>query len=161
METTSEANTFKWQQWLWILLLISLLAYLGWLGRTLLESQNLPVDILPGTAQCDIRHAPCVAQRGTQQITFAIDSTELDSKHPVKLRVELAGFESERVEIDLQGRDMFMGENTYSLQRQQDGSYRAEGQLPVCSTDLMTWRATVRIQQGQQWLGGIFDFEAR
>ncbi len=161
METTSENNAFSWQQGLWILLLVGLLGYLGWLGRTLMESQDLSVDILPGTAKCDIRSAPCIAQRGTQHITFAIDSAELDSKHPVNLRVELKGFDSDKVEIDLQGRDMFMGENTYSLTRQQDGSYRAEGQLPVCSTDLMTWRATVRIQQGQQWLGGIFDFEAR
>lgn len=161
MDTTTENSDFKWQQWLWILLLVSLLGYLGWLGRTLMESQDLSVDVLPATALCDIRTAPCIAQRGTQQITFAIDSTTLDSKHPVNLRVELKGFESDKVEIDLQGRDMFMGENTYSLEKQSDGSYRAMGQLPVCSTDLMTWRATVRIQQGQQWLGGIFDFEAR
>ena len=161
METVSQANGLKWQHIAWIVTLIALLAYLGWLGRTLMESQDMAVEMLPATAPCDIRNAPCTAALGQQKILFAIDSATLDSSHPVNLRVELDGFDSDKVEVELQGRDMFMGENTYKLEPQQDGSFRATGYLPVCTTDLMVWQATVRIHEGQKTLGGRFEFEAR
>ncbi|MCW8885825.1 MAG: hypothetical protein OQK12_11305 [Motiliproteus sp.] len=161
MESVSQQNGMKWQQLAWIIALLVLLGYLGWLGRTLMESQDQSVELLPGEAPCDIRNAPCTAARAQQQILFAIDSPTLDSSTPVDLRVELQGFDSDKVEVELQGRDMFMGENTYKLKPQPDGSFRATGYLPVCTTDLMVWRATVRIKEGQKTLGGVFDFEAR
>ena len=158
---TANENGFKLRQWIWLLLLVALLGYLGWLGRTLLDAQNQTVDMLPPSAFCDIRQGPCMAGSEARQILFAIDSAKIDSNHPIDIRVELKGFESDRVEVELQGRDMFMGQNSYRLERQTDGSYRTQGRLPVCTTDLMVWRATVRVNEGQQVTGGAFDFEAR
>ncbi|OMH25611.1 hypothetical protein [Motiliproteus sp. MSK22-1] len=157
----TSANKIRPSLVIWVLLLTVLLGYLGWLGRTLLQAQSLAVDILPNAAPCDIRTGPCVASRDQLEIIFAIDSPALDSSHPINLRVELKGFETDKVEVELQGRDMFMGQNTYKLNQQTDGSYRTEGRLPVCTTDLMTWRATVRVHEGQKVTGGTFDFEAR
>ena len=157
----NNANKMKLSQVIWVLLLVALLGYLGWLGRTLLQAQSLDIDILPNAAPCDVRTSPCIAYRDQMEILFAIDSTTLDSSHPIDLRVELKGLNADKVEVELQGRDMFMGQNTYKLIQHEDGSYRAEGRLPVCTTDLMTWRATVRVNEGQKLTGGTFDFDAR
>ncbi len=161
MDAATSTSPSKVRQLIWILVLVTLLGYLGWLGRTLMEAQDLSLDMIPASEPCDIRNAPCVASRDQQQILFAIDSEKIDSNHPIQMRVELAGIDADTVRIELQGADMFMGENSYSLKRQADGSYQAEGRLPVCTTDLMTWRATVQVSEGQRTLASAFDFDAR
>ncbi len=158
---STQARGLGVRQLLWIAALLVLLGTLGWLGRTLLGAQQAALQLLPTQVPCDLRRGPCSAGDGQRQILFAIDSAAIESSHPLNLRVELQGFTADAVAIELQGRDMFMGQNRFLLEAQDDGSYRAQGRLPVCTTDLMVWRATVRISEGQRQLGGLFDFEAR
>ena len=108
----------------------------------------------------------CIAQNGPeQQIRFMIDSDEIASHLPMDYRVELKGFDTDeinKVEIELQGKEMYMGELRFALQRGEDGFYRGSGQLPACTTEAMVWRATVWISQsGQNPTGSWFDFKAK
>ncbi|RDE25190.1 hypothetical protein DV711_06435 [Motiliproteus coralliicola] len=105
----------------------------------------------------------CIAQQGVdKEIRFIIDSDEVNSNAPLDYRVQLKGFEADKVEIDLQGKDMYMGELRMKLERGEDGFYRGRGQLPACTTEEMTWRATVWIaQSGEEPTGSWFDFDAK
>tara|TARA_R110002167_G_scaffold70379_1_gene198310 strand:+ start:12126 stop:12662 length:537 start_codon:yes stop_codon:yes gene_type:complete len=158
-----------------------LLAASLWLGQDLLKRQDNdtrlfapqpcdPSQLQPQLqpqlqsqphSQRRLEQQGCNAQREKQQVHFFIDSAEISSQAPIPFRVKLQGFEPQRVEIELQGRDMYMGETRFTLVRGEDGQYRGHGQLPVCTTGMMTWRARVWITEAAATRGSWFDFLAR
>ena len=47
-----------------------------------------------------------------------------------------------RVWVDLQGADMYMGVNQFEM-KETEGLWQGQTELAVCTTDTMTWLATV------------------
>ena len=132
-----------------------------WLTQQLLTERSGDERLFaPLPCDPELLHQGCGALKGEQQIRFFIDSAPVGSHTPLAFRVELQGFEAQRVELELQGRDMYMGELRLSLERGSDGQYRAQGQLPVCTTGAMIWRARVWVIQPSGRSGSWFDFTA-
>ena len=138
-----------------LLLVLSL-----WLGQSWLAQQNSHPMFAP-QADCQLPQQSCLATDNKRSIRFNIDSEELSSHQPLPLQVWLEGYQPSLVTVKLQGVEMYMGENNATLQRQSDGSYRTEIQLPVCTTGTMLWRAQILITETGGVSGSWFDFEAR
>ncbi len=149
---------------LWILLLCCTLLLGGslWLGQALLQQRSGDARLFaPLPCNPEQLRQGCSAQNNARQIRFFIDSETIDSHAPIAFRIDLQGFDPQLVEIELQGRDMYMGELRRVLERGSDGQYRVLGQLPACTTGLMTWRARVWITEASGLSGSWFDFSAR
>lgn len=131
-----------------------------WLGQSWLAQQNSSPLFAP-QAGCQLPQQSCQANDGSRSIRFRIDSEELSSHQALPLQVWLEGFQPSQVTVKLQGVEMYMGENTATLKRQSDGSYRTKIQLPVCTTGTMLWRAQILITETGGMSGSWFDFEAR
>ncbi|MFT5722609.1 MAG: hypothetical protein ACI9W6_002942 [Motiliproteus sp.] len=133
-----------------------------WLGQELLQQRNSDARLF-APQPCDPKQLQqgCSAHRGEQQIRFFIDSAEIGSHAPLALRVDLQGFDAQQVDVEFQGLDMYMGELRVILERGSDHQYRAQGQLPACTTGAMTWRARVWITDADGRSGSWFDFTAR
>jgi hypothetical protein len=143
------------------LFILGLTALLGgfWLLAQFYLDDFSKVDLIT-PAPCDLSAGPCQATRGTEQIRFAIESPQIGSHALLQLRVHLEGLAADSIEVDFQGRDMYMGINRVALNKQADGSYWGEGRLPVCTTGEMPWRARVIITQQNSQVGSWFDFMA-
>ena len=147
-------------RWLTVLVLLLVVALLGavvWKAWPLLFPQAQQVaQVVPG---CDLHHGPCVARFDTGgSVTLSITPRPVAMLAPLALEVRLDGLAAERVELDFQGREMFMGYNRRQLMTQEPGLYRGEGVLPMCVTDWMTWEATVLIETDEGLLAAPFAF---
>jgi hypothetical protein len=143
---------------LYILGMIGLLACFWFLANAYLID-TAEIDLIT-PAPCDLRTGPCLASRGSAQIRFTIESPQIDSHSLLELRVHLEGLPADRVEVDFQGRDMYMGINRIALSLQPDGSYWSKGRLPVCTSGEMPWQAKVIITHQNTQIGSWFDFMA-
>lgn len=133
-----------------------------WFGQQLLEQRSGDARLFaPLSCNSAQLQQGCSALNGEQQIRFFIDSEQIDSQTPLAFRVELQGFEAQQVELELQGVDMYLGELRLAMERGSDAQYRAQGQLPACTTGAMVWRAKVWITQVSGRSGSWFDFLAR
>ncbi|MEH6472382.1 MAG: hypothetical protein V7752_14125 [Halopseudomonas sp.] len=154
--------TNKRRMWLLLIACGLLLSVSLWLGNSLRQqlssNEQLFAPLPCATSQLQ---QGCRAVSGEQQVNFFIDSAEIGSHAPMDIRVDLQGFSPQRVELELQGRDMYMGQLRVALQQGDDAQYRVTAQLPVCTTGIMTWRARILITEATGLSGSWFDFEAR
>lgn len=115
----------------------------------------------PEAPGCELRAGPCMAELGNER-RLALDlgvRGEIRALQRMPLEVTLEGVDAERVVVDFVGRDMDMGLHRYPLSADDDGRYRGEGQIPICTEAIMPWRARVIIETADGRLGSGFDFE--
>ncbi len=151
---------------LWLMLVASLLVVLfvllGWLGRSLLLGDSSDALQLVSVQPCNLHQGPCTAKYGEQTLRFHIDGPALNSEHRLRFSAQLDNIEAEQINLQLQGKNMYMGENHYVLQPDPaaaDNSYQAEGQLPACTTGTMVWVALLNIPAENGMLQARFEFE--
>ncbi|ABI57160.1 hypothetical protein ACN2MM_09825 [Alkalilimnicola ehrlichii MLHE-1] len=129
-------------------LILALLIVLGWRGPSLLQptaGNEARVD-----GDCDLHRGACEAHwpDGTQ-LTFAITPRPIRMQQRLQLHAEVTGpTPPERVQVDFQGVEMYMGYNRPELERR-DGRWQSLGILPLCVADQMTWEATVMLHRGE------------
>ncbi|MFW6344812.1 MAG: hypothetical protein ACOC0M_00550 [Halomonas sp.] len=112
-------------------------------------------------AGCDLRSGPCAATlsgSSSLRLDLGVDG-EIRALELLPMTVTLEGIEAESVVVDFVGRDMDMGLHRYPLQRVEDGIFRGEGQIPICTEAVMPWRAQVVIDTGRGRIGSGFDFD--
>ncbi|MBV2122881.1 MAG: hypothetical protein KUF74_15665 [Candidatus Thiodiazotropha sp. (ex Ctena orbiculata)] len=117
-------------------------------------SQSAAID-----PSCDLRKAPCRSSINNEvEVGFSIEPREIPLVKPLKLAVEIAGVEVDRVEVDFAGVDMNMGYNRVVLQPVAEGQFEGEGMIPVCVMDSMEWEAKVLITTKQGLLSAPYRF---
>ncbi|MGM0553361.1 MAG: hypothetical protein ACQETK_06115 [Pseudomonadota bacterium] len=101
-------------------------------------------------ADCDLNTGPCTASHPTGgAITLDITPRPVPMLQPLRLVLELdpAARASlgnpDALDLDLAGVEMYMGFQRPRLRRVGDGRFEGETTLPVCTTEAMTWAATV------------------
>lgn len=124
------------------------------------DRQEAHVDFI-APKPCEVGREICVAERQGQRLVFTINAEVIQSYTPLDIAVWLEGFDADRVTVDFQGVDMFMGINRLELQPQPDGSYSGSWELPGHGTYEMVWRAKVFVYQGDKVMGSWFDFGAK
>ncbi|WP_240454142.1 hypothetical protein [Halomonas sp. NO4] len=111
-------------------------------------------------APCDLQEAPCTATLGSQgELQFAMAAPDgIVALAPLPLTVTLEGVDASAVRVDFVGRDMDMGLHRFPLERQPDGRFHGQGQVSLCTEDIMSWQARVVVETPDGRLGGRFDF---
>lgn len=125
------------------LLLISFVAILIWATQRLLDAESIP--------QCDINSGQCEVINSDIQFRFTLGPMPAKSLNEMTLtsKTNLPGVN--RVWVDLQGADMYMGVNQFEMVATDD-AWQGQTQLAVCTTGTMTWLAKVIFEtdSGQQ-----------
>lgn len=100
--------------------------------------------------ECDLNAGPCTATHpagGT--LTLEITPRPVPMLQPLSLTLDLDATartrlgDPEALELDLAGVEMYMGFQRPRLEHVGDGRYTGETTLPICTTESMTWAATV------------------
>lgn len=119
------------------------------------------VHWFPEEAGCELSKGACRAALGEDgRLTLDLGAQgEIRALEILSMTVALEGVEAESVVVDFIGRDMDMGLHRYPLTRQGDGTFRGEGQVPICTETVMPWRARVIVTSGERRLGSGFNFE--
>jgi hypothetical protein len=119
-------------------------------------------------AECQLPDETCqVALDKGQTLSFTLHTPEPRPLEPLPVTVRLEGFSEDelhrlKLEIDLQGRDMYMGYNRTPMQYQGEGMFSATPLLSLCTDEMMVWRASILINPTGLALnpvyGSYFDF---
>lgn len=122
-------------------------------------------------SSCQLPQDTCfVKLEGRQQLTFSLEKSEPKPLENLPISVRLEGYsEAElqnlQLEIDLQGRDMYMGYNRTTMTYQGKGLFTASPILSICTEDVMVWRASLFINDlstdPPTILGSYFDFTVK
>jgi len=150
-----------------ILILITLLAILlavWYVTDYMGDRQTGDVQWYP-SADCELPEETCQAQlQAERKILFDLNTDEPKPLELLPIRVQLEGFseaelEALQLELDLQGRDMYMGYNRTPFEHQGEGVFTASPLLGICTDEVMVWRASVMIHppRGKSY-GSYFDF---
>ncbi len=109
---------------------------------------------------CDLRAGPCQTRfPDGRVVSFGIEPRAIPIVAPLRLDVEVDGFDPTAVEVDFVAVDMNMGFNRVLLQETRAGRYEGQGMLPVCVRTRMSWEARVLIHTAEGILAAPFRFE--
>lgn len=141
-------------------LLPTLLIFAGLLGLiAVISGYNSSNDLRLNTERCDLNLGTCEVQVGKRQLKLTLSPTPAKSLTPLQFHAEISGSQPDRVWLDIQGDEMYMGINQPEMKLNQ-GTWMTTTELAVCSTDKMVWRVTLIIIDSDQQLQKAFFFEA-
>ncbi|WP_416886347.1 hypothetical protein [Marinospirillum sp.] len=148
------------------LTLAGILAILLYVGEHL-NQQAIEAHWYPAQA-CQLPEDTCYATLGQErQLSFRLLTEQPLPLEPLPIEVQLEGWSAAEqaqliMEVDLQGRDMYMGYNRTQLHHQGEGLFSGIPRLSLCTDEVMVWRASVLIYpEGDleaQPLATYFDF---
>lgn len=130
-----------------------------WLMPRLL-SRPTPIDLTQAPG-CDLARGSCVAGNDHMAVSLELSPHDVRSLEPLNFSVKLEGTEASAMKIRLEGRDMYMGLNEIGLQPATSGLWQGRGELAVCTTGRMVWRATVLAMTPTGPLSARFEFSAK
>jgi len=146
---------------LWIVAILLVVVAIGyswgrhWMASQLPSVAPIAVDV-PG--DCALHRGPCRVE-----LPPGVVHIEL-SHEPVPLepfRVQLhASMALERVSVDFQMVDMYMGVNRYDLKQQAPEIWSRQAMLPVCATGRSDWVMYARIEVDGLAYVAALPFEA-
>lgn len=128
---------------------------------------NVPVcQLAAGEQECIFQ-----LKGSTKTMSFRLASSHISLTEPIPFVIRVSsGWPVDRVEMDLQGRDMYMGLNHSEAVRQAaDGelSRTSGGSLfsghivvPACTTGTMVWQALITATSGNQTFKAAIEFKA-
>lgn len=148
-----------------LITLVVLLLATWYLTHYLGQRQTGDIEWYQQLEDCELPKEDCqVPLDSERSLTFSLLT---DNPRPVEalpVQVTLEGFSeaelnSLKMEVDLQGRDMYMGYNRTTFDYQGEGVFTATPLLGICTDEVMIWRASILIHpnQGQSY-GSYFDF---
>jgi len=134
------------------LFLIGAIATLIWASQLFMGSKSVP--------HCDINSGRCEVVSNDIEYQFTLGPMPARSLNKMTLTAdtELPGVN--RVWVDLQGADMYMGVNQFEM-KETEGLWQGQTQLAVCTTDTMTWLATVIFETDSEQEIVELRFDAR
>jgi hypothetical protein len=112
-------------------------------------------------ANCDLHTGPCSATLGAKgQITLTIGANgRIEALDILPLEVEVNGLSPSQVTVDFIGRNMDMGLHRFGLTAAASGRFHGQGQVGICTLEVMPWRARVILETPEGKLGSWFDFD--
>lgn len=141
--------------------LITVIVALWYLVDYYLRGSTEDVTWYPPSMPCDLHQGPCEASLGMRaSMRLEIDG-ELRTLESLPIEVELNGVDAKAVTVEFIGRNMNMGINRFPLDAMDDGLFRGDGQIGVCTEEVMPWRAQVIIETPDGRKGSWFDFDVR
>ncbi|BBI54535.1 hypothetical protein HORIV_69560 [Vreelandella olivaria] len=94
------------------------------------------------------------------RITLNVQANgRIDALEILPLEVEVDGLTATQVEVDFIGRDMDLGLHRFALSTDAPGHFQGQGQVGICTQNVMPWRARVILQTAEGKVGSWFDFD--
>lgn len=112
------------------------------------------------TVACPIAQQVCEFSTPYGEARFELTPQPPSSKAPIAFELRLSAEQPQRVWIDLQGKEMYMGVNQTNL-KFESGSWSALGTLGVCTTGTMRWVLALILERGDEQQIYNFEFDAR
>lgn len=144
-----------------IVTLVTIVVALGYLLDYYFRGSTEDITWYPPRGPCDLHRGACYADLGVHADIRLSLGEELRPLQPLDIDVHLEGVDAERVVIEFIGRNMNMGFNRYVLDNQGDGHFRGQGQLGICSEEVMPWRAQVLVETAEGRKGSWFDVDVK
>ncbi len=115
-------------------------------------------------ADCNLHMSACEASFSEGgKITFSINPHPIKPLKPLDLRVKVENISAEKVYVNFEGIDMYMGFYRPELVSQENNPtghlFKGQATLSVCTLDKMFWQATVIISTGKGLYVAPFQFE--
>ena len=134
------------------LFLVSVLALLIWASQDYLNTKSV--------SACDINSGQCEVISNDFQYRFTLGPMPARSLNNMTLVAETNLPGINRVWVDLQGADMYMGVNQFELENI-ESQWQGQTQLGVCTTGTMTWVAKVIFETDTEQKIVELRFDAR
>lgn len=134
------------------LFLVSAIALLIWASKDYLNSESM--------SACDINSGQCEVNSQDIQYRFTLGPMPARSLNNMTLTAETNLPGINRVWVDLQGADMYMGVNQFELEKI-ESQWKGQTQLAVCTTGSMTWIAKVILETDSEQKIVELRFDAR
>lgn len=146
------------------LLMIGLLASF-WLGARLIQ-QSLNSGTHVQTVDCNLQQGPCRFELDGVMMQLEASPRPLQSLLPFELYLQLqspGAIDVVRVDAELQGVDMYMGHNRFSLTPEagENDLWRGRGELALCTTGEMRWYLLLTLETPDGLMQARFEFNAR
>ncbi len=110
-------------------------------------STNKRVLKLDLQGDCALEKASCVAQDTVgHQVHIALSPHPITVLSDIQVQAQLQGFDViQSAKITVEGVNMFMGYQYANLQAVSDNQWQGSFVLPICTSSVMHWRATLAI----------------
>lgn len=137
------------------------LAAFSWYALSNWLRSDDDVTWYPPTQECNLHQGTCATALGDKgQLALHIPvNGRINALEPLPLTVEVKGVDARAAAVDFIGRGMDMGLNHFPLQAAGQGQFSGQGQVGVCTQDIMPWRARVILDTPDGRIGSWFDFD--
>ncbi|MGE4416189.1 MAG: hypothetical protein AB7D26_02940 [Marinobacterium sp.] len=144
------------------LLMIGLLASF-WLGARLIQ-ESLSSGTHAQTVDCDLQQGPCQFELDGVLMQLEATPRPLRSLLPFELFLQVQGeLDITQVNAELQGVEMYMGQNRFNLTAEPGKSnlWRGRSELAICTTGEMRWYLLLMLETATGQKQARFEFNAR
>lgn len=145
-------------KWLGLLLLIGIIVGAGLFAKSILDDINGDTIVI-ATHTCSPNKDDCEVIINGQLVTLSLTSNagNFHSGQMINTIVHSSFEDRSPVQISLQGKTMYMGENHFPLAADQQQNFVNSIHFPVCVTGRMTWQAVIKFDNNDSV---IFEFDA-
>ena len=133
------------QQGLLSILIAVSLAVVGFLLARHWQSDLAHYDRVVNSTDCDLRAGPCRIELLDGDVVLSIAPADIPLMQTLTLEVMTTLPRVDNVFVDIRGLNMDMGLNRTRLQSKEQGEWRGETILPICSQRRMEWEAAVQL----------------
>jgi len=112
-----------------------------------------PVVVLPIDNKCQLHEHPCSSVHDAVRVTLTPHTQPIPIAKGIDFTATLENLAAERVQLDINGRNMYMGYNRIDLKQQDAQHWTGKSLLAFCTIDAMQWQLTLIIDtaDGKQW----------
>jgi hypothetical protein len=124
-----------------------------WLEK---QPQENNACLLAEAKDCQLHQQAChiIDQRKDQNldISLEINPKPIPIAKALTITAKMTGITPQRVQLDINGTNMYMGYNRIDLTPQADGSWTGKTLLAFCTIDQMSWQLTLMMdtESGEQ-----------
>jgi len=164
MNTRTDAAAGWLKPLLLAVLMVGLLASF-WLGARLIQ-QSLSQSDQAELIDCDLQQGPCQFELDGVLMQLEATPRPLRSLLPFELFLQpltQGAIEIVRADAELQGVEMYMGQNRFNLTPEPgiSGIWRGRGELAICTTGEMRWYLLLTLETATGLKQVRFEFNAR
>lgn len=117
------------------------------------NSNTQPMIVLPLNESCQLHKDACTTDFGDIHITLTPHTHPIPIAKGIDFTATLENLSAKRVQLDINGRNMYMGYNRIDLKQQDTQHWTGKSLLAFCTIDAMQWQLTLIIdaEDGTQW----------
>jgi hypothetical protein len=116
------------------------------------EPENVRVVQWPLNTQCNLHKQPCTTQQGKQSVTLDVQPRPIPVAKPLGVTVTLKNISAKAIQLDIGGKNMYMGFNRANLKPTSPDRWVGTTMLAFCTNGKMEWQLTllITLEDGSQ-----------